>query len=107
MIGLYVAVGNANHLPPWGGTELLLSTNPIAIAVPGAFIDRDAFKAKIDEVWDTMKSSALLPGFDEIRLPGERTHQMAQENRAKGVPIHPTLDPSLARLAAELEIEPL
>jgi LDH2 family malate/lactate/ureidoglycolate dehydrogenase len=34
MIGLYVAVGNANHLPPWGGTEMLLSTNPIAIAVP-------------------------------------------------------------------------
>ncbi|MDA0241169.1 MAG: Ldh family oxidoreductase, partial [Proteobacteria bacterium] len=34
MIGLYVAVGNANHLPPWGGTEMLLSTNPIACAVP-------------------------------------------------------------------------
>jgi L-2-hydroxycarboxylate dehydrogenase (NAD+) len=35
MIGLYVAIGNANHLPPWGGIEMLLSTNPIAIAVPG------------------------------------------------------------------------
>ncbi|HEX9464317.1 MAG TPA: Ldh family oxidoreductase [Alphaproteobacteria bacterium] len=34
MIGLYLAVGNANHLPPWGGTEMLLSTNPIAVAVP-------------------------------------------------------------------------
>ena len=34
MIGLYVAVGSANHMPPWGGTELLLSTNPIAIAIP-------------------------------------------------------------------------
>ena len=34
MIGLYLAVGNANHLPPWGGNELLLSTNPIAVAVP-------------------------------------------------------------------------
>ncbi|MGH8518792.1 MAG: Ldh family oxidoreductase, partial [Panacagrimonas sp.] len=34
MIGLYFAVGNANHLPPWGGLELLLSTNPIAVAVP-------------------------------------------------------------------------
>ncbi|HZA66489.1 MAG TPA: Ldh family oxidoreductase, partial [Geminicoccaceae bacterium] len=173
MIGLYVAVGNANHLPPWGGTELLLSTNPIAIAVPAstrpplvldmattvaaygkvktkaqrgermpegwmidregqpltdprradegfllpiggykgyglglmfgilagilngaafgrdtidfnadlvsptntgqfvvaidirAFIDPDAFKRQIDVVWDTMKSSPLLPGFDE------------------------------------------
>lgn len=35
MIGLYIAVGSANHLPPWGGTAMLLSTNPIAIAVPG------------------------------------------------------------------------
>ena len=36
MIGLYVAVGSANHMPPWGGTDLLLSTNPIAVALPSA-----------------------------------------------------------------------
>ena len=36
MIGLYFAVGNANHLPPWGGLDMLLSTNPIAVAVPTA-----------------------------------------------------------------------
>jgi L-2-hydroxycarboxylate dehydrogenase (NAD+) len=35
MIGLYLAVGNANHMAPWGGIDLLLSTNPVAIAVPG------------------------------------------------------------------------
>ena len=34
MLGLYFAVGNANHLPPWGGMEMLLSTNPIAVAIP-------------------------------------------------------------------------
>lgn len=34
MIGIYSAVGSANHLPPWGGIEMLLSTNPLAIAVP-------------------------------------------------------------------------
>ena len=34
MIGLYFAVGNANHLPPWGGMEMLLSTNPIAAGIP-------------------------------------------------------------------------
>jgi L-2-hydroxycarboxylate dehydrogenase (NAD+) len=34
MIGMYLAVGNANHLPPWGGVEMLLSTNPIAVAIP-------------------------------------------------------------------------
>lgn len=34
MIGIYIAVGSANHMPPWGGIELLLSTNPIAFAIP-------------------------------------------------------------------------
>jgi LDH2 family malate/lactate/ureidoglycolate dehydrogenase len=34
MVGLYLAVGNANHLPAWGGLDMLLSTNPIAVAIP-------------------------------------------------------------------------
>lgn len=34
MIAMYFAVGNANHMPPWGGTDMLLSTNPIAVAIP-------------------------------------------------------------------------
>ena len=34
MIGLYSAVASANHMAPWGGTDLLLGTNPLAIAIP-------------------------------------------------------------------------
>jgi len=34
MVCLYFAVGNANHLAPWGGLDLLLSTNPIAAGIP-------------------------------------------------------------------------
>jgi LDH2 family malate/lactate/ureidoglycolate dehydrogenase len=34
MNGQYMAVGSANHLPPWGGIDMLLSTNPLAVAVP-------------------------------------------------------------------------
>lgn len=34
LIAMYMAIGNANHMPPWGGTDLLLSTNPIAFAIP-------------------------------------------------------------------------
>ena len=34
MIGLYAAVANANHMAVWGGSELLLGTNPLGIAVP-------------------------------------------------------------------------
>ncbi|HET7192177.1 MAG TPA: Ldh family oxidoreductase [Pseudolabrys sp.] len=34
MVGLYSAVANANHMPLAGGSEPLLGTNPLAIAIP-------------------------------------------------------------------------
>jgi LDH2 family malate/lactate/ureidoglycolate dehydrogenase len=36
MIGLCAAVGSANHVAPYGGSDLLLGTNPIAVAAPGS-----------------------------------------------------------------------
>jgi LDH2 family malate/lactate/ureidoglycolate dehydrogenase len=215
MIGLYVAMGNANHVPPWGGTEMLLSTNPIAIAVPSgqrppvvldmatttaaygkiklaaqrgeklpvgwmvdrngepltdpahanegfllpiggakgyglalmfgllagtlnnarfgrslvdfnadpttptntgqfivaidiaAFIDVDEFKRDVDQVWAEMKSSPTLPGFDEVRLPGERSAEFEEERSRKGIPIGPELAAALDRLAKELGVTAL
>lgn len=213
MIGLYVAVGSANHLPPWGGTEMLLSTNPIAVAVPAAdeppivldmattvaaygkvktaaqrgetmpegwMIDREgkpltdpnradegfllpiggpkgsglslifgllagtlngaafgrdvidfnadaatptntgqfvvaisieafaeveAFKREVDRAARTMRSSPLMPGFDEVRMPGERAHRARIERTANGIPIHGALLGSLESLAVDLGID--
>lgn len=215
MIGIYVAVGSANHLPPWGGTEMLLSTNPIAVAIPAAnnppivldmattvaaygkvktaaqrgeqmpegwMIDREGqpltdpnkasegfllpiggpkgyglslvfgilagtlngaafgkdvvdfnadtksvtntgqfvialdikafadpaqFKAGIDKVWDEMKSSPTLPGFDEIRLPGERLASVTKRNHENGIPVSDALQTTLSTLAEQLKVEPL
>jgi L-2-hydroxycarboxylate dehydrogenase (NAD+) len=215
MIGLYFCVGNANLLPPWGGTEALLSTNPIAIAVPAlrhpvitldmattntafgkirlkaqrgepmpegwmidrqgqpltdpkrasegflvpiggpkgygmalmigllagtlngaafgrdvvdytvdsktpgntgqsivavdidAFADVQAFKQKVDEVWDVMKSSPTLPGVDEVRLPGERSEQLYRERMAHGVPLSDAQRKVLDELADRLGISRL
>lgn len=36
MIGIYSAIASANHMAPWGGTSLLLGTNPLAVAIPAA-----------------------------------------------------------------------
>ena len=215
MIGLYFAVGNANHLPPWGGIDMLLSTNPIAVAVPaleepplvldmattvaaygkvkvaaqqgkrmpeGWMIDREgqpltdpnraddgfllpiggykgaalalmfgllagtlngaangadvvdfnkddttptntgqaicvidikafgepvAFKRQVDAVIRQLHGSALLPGFERIRLPGEDRHRRLVEREAAGIPIPPALRSALDRLAADLSIPPL
>jgi LDH2 family malate/lactate/ureidoglycolate dehydrogenase len=34
MVGIYAAVSTANHMAPWGGSEPLLGTNPIAFGIP-------------------------------------------------------------------------
>jgi len=34
MVGMYMTVANGNHMPPWGGVEVMLGTNPISVAVP-------------------------------------------------------------------------
>ncbi|HSM41894.1 MAG TPA: Ldh family oxidoreductase [Afifellaceae bacterium] len=215
MIGLYVAVGSSNHLPPWGGTELLLSTNPIAVAIPSAerpaivldmattvaaygkvktkllrgelmpegwmidrmgnpltdpkrasegfllpiggpkgyglslvfgilagtlngaafgrnvvdfnadktsvtntgqfvialdvaaFTDVDDFKHEIDDIWAQMKSSDKLPGFDEIRLPGERLARTRDDYTANGIPIPEGLATRLDDVAASLGVAAL
>ena len=39
MIGMAAAVGSANHVAPYGGTDLLLGTNPIAVAAPSGGTD--------------------------------------------------------------------
>jgi LDH2 family malate/lactate/ureidoglycolate dehydrogenase len=39
MIGICAAVGSANHVAPFGGTDLLLGTNPIAISAPSGGAD--------------------------------------------------------------------
>lgn len=199
MVGIYVAVGSANHMAPWGGTDLLLSTNPIAIGVPGGedgpvlldmattevaygkvklaaqrgetmpegwmidaqgnpltdptntgggsllpiggakgyglalmfgilagtlngaafgqdlvdfnsdfetttntgqfiivadvkcFMDPSLFKSQIDQIRKEMTSSPLRPGFDSIRLPGERSLRLEQERTRNGIPLRPEL----------------
>jgi LDH2 family malate/lactate/ureidoglycolate dehydrogenase len=215
MIGLYVAVGNANHLPPWGGTEMLLSTNPIAIAVPtekgppivldmattvaaygkvkiaqqrgeqmpvgwmidrkglpltdpnrsnegfllpiggpkgyglslmfgllagtlngaafgrdvvdfnaddtsrtntgqfivaidvAAFMDPVTFKRQVSAVAADILASPTLPGFDRVRLPGDRTPDITAERQRNGIPVVPALKAQLDKLAADLDLPPL
>jgi len=215
MIGLYFAVGNANHLPPWGGIDMLLSTNPLAIAVPaleepplvldmattvaaygkvkvaaqqgktmpeGWMIDRQgrpltdpnraddgfllpiggykgaamslmfgllagtlngaangddvvdfnkddetptntgqaicvldirrfaeptAFKRQVDSVIRQLHGSALLPGFERIRLPGDDRAARIAERTANGIPIPGSLKAALDKMAGELGIAKL
>ncbi len=67
MIGIYFCVGNANLLPPWGGTEVLLSTNPIAIAVPG-----------LQHKSIVLDMATTNTAFGKIRLKAQRNETMPE-----------------------------
>ena len=72
-----------------------------------AFGEPVAFKRQVDAVIRQLHGSALLPGFDRIRLPGEDRHYRLAERRVEGIPVPPALHRALDRLAAELAIAPL
>ncbi|WP_299649478.1 Ldh family oxidoreductase [uncultured Tateyamaria sp.] len=43
LLGMAAAVGSANHVPPYGGSDLLLGTNPIAFSAPSDGADPFVF----------------------------------------------------------------
>jgi LDH2 family malate/lactate/ureidoglycolate dehydrogenase len=45
LIAIYLAVASANVMPPWGGSDRLLGTNPISIAIPAG--EEPAFQLDI------------------------------------------------------------
>jgi LDH2 family malate/lactate/ureidoglycolate dehydrogenase len=65
MIGLYFAVGSNNHLPPWGGSESLLGTNPMAVAVPAQ-----------DEPAIVLDMAPTVAAYGKVRLKAQRNEQM-------------------------------
>ena len=67
MIGLYLAVGNANHLPPWGGIDLLLSTNPIAVAIPAG-----------EELNVVLDMATTVAAYGKVKTKAQRGESMPE-----------------------------
>lgn len=61
MVGIYTVVASANHMAPWGGTDSLLGTNPLAIAIPVEGEDPVVLDMATTVVsYGTVKGHALL-----------------------------------------------
>ncbi|WP_426954630.1 Ldh family oxidoreductase [Muricoccus radiodurans] len=61
MVGIYTVVASANHMAPWGGTDSLLGTNPLAIAIPMVDADPVVLDMATTVVsYGTVKGHALL-----------------------------------------------
>jgi L-2-hydroxycarboxylate dehydrogenase (NAD+) len=67
MIGLYFAVGNANHLPPWGGLDMLLSTNPISVAIP-----------TLDEPPVVLDMATTVAAYGKVKAKAQRGEMMPE-----------------------------
>ena len=65
MIGLYLAVGSANHLPPWGGIDMLLSTNPLAVGVPAG-----------DEAPIVLDMATTVAAYGKVKTKAQRGETM-------------------------------
>lgn len=61
MIGCYMAVANANHMPPWGGVDPLLGTNPLAVAIPSG-----------DEPPLQLDMATSVASYGEVKLAAQR-----------------------------------
>ena len=67
MIGLYFAVGSANHMPPWGGMDMLLSTNPIAAGIPAG-----------DEPPVVLDMASTVTAYGKVKAKAKRGEQMPE-----------------------------
>jgi L-2-hydroxycarboxylate dehydrogenase (NAD+) len=79
MVGIYGAASSVNHMAPWGGTEPLLGTNPIAVAIPTG--------KEAPVVLDIATSLASNGAIRTYELEGKPMPQGWVQNRKDGSPI--------------------
>ena len=83
MVGIYGAASSVNHMAPWGGTEPLLGTNPIAVAIPAG--------KEAPVVLDIATSTASNGAIRTYELDGRPMPEGWVQSRKDGSPI---TDPS-------------
>ena len=65
MVAIYGTNGSANHMAPWGSTDLLLGTNPIAAAIP-----------RLKEPPIVMDFATTVTSFGKVRTAAQRGEKL-------------------------------
>jgi LDH2 family malate/lactate/ureidoglycolate dehydrogenase len=79
MVGLCAAVGSANHVAPFGGTDLLLGTNPIAIAFPnGDRADRVDHADRVGPDPFVLDMATTVSAVGKIKVLAQRGEAMPE-----------------------------
>jgi LDH2 family malate/lactate/ureidoglycolate dehydrogenase len=71
------------------------------------FTPLDTFKAEMDRHLRDLRTSKPLPGFGEVRLPGQERRTRREDRLTNGVPMPRELIGELDKFAGELGVKPL
>ena len=71
---------------------------------PQAFMSKETFLLRCDDLLDMIKSAPPAEGFEAVRIPGERAWRSERESRAKGVPLPPDALRDLAALCRRHDV---
>ena len=72
---------------------------------PEAFGGLAAFCRQMDFVSKAARNSAVRPGDDAVRLPGERGMRRYREQTKHGVALYPTIMPALTPWVEKLGVQ--
>jgi uncharacterized oxidoreductase len=107
--GLSIVVDVLGGLLSGSGCGLLTSNVGnglfISVADPAAFVGREEFLDRIEELVAYLRSSPRLPGVAEILLPGEPELRAAERRRREGVEVDEGTWGQIRALAGELGVE--
>jgi L-lactate dehydrogenase len=92
--------GHGRADPPvgWGATVF------VSLYDPSAFGGAADFARQMDWLADATRSNPPRPGFDQVRVPGDRAVALRDEQRRRGVRLHPTIPPMLRGCAQRLGV---
>ncbi len=70
-----------------------------------AFVGRDTYMERMGGMIDALKRTPTLEGVDEVRIPGELEHALAESRRKAGTtPMHPAVLDGFQQAAEELGV---
>ena len=98
LTGGLAGFGRADPKQGWGATVFL------QVIDPEAFAGRADFVRQMDEVARQCHASRPAQAGKPVRLPGEKGFALAEEQRAKGVALHPGIMDALKPWAEKLKV---
>ncbi len=76
----------------------------IALNISG-FINIQEFQTRMDNMVDDLKTMKKAYGFEEIRMPGEKSRRSVAINKKEGIEVSEELLEKLTKDAVELDVE--